>query len=57
MNRLMDPMDKRTRKFPFVYVPAAATDVRVTWAKARIEAQAKQEAQEQTVRPIRKAMP
>jgi len=50
--RLFDPMDKRTRTFPFAYVPAASTDVSATWAKARARLEAKR--REQAVRPIKR---
>ena len=46
MSRLLDPKDKRG-EFPFRYTPAAATDVKETFRKARerIEAEAKRQAE------------
>jgi len=54
MAKLMDPMDKRTKRFPFAYTDSAKTDVRKTIAaelrrlaeQKKKDEQIKQEAQE-----------
>lgn len=51
MSNLLDPRDKKTGKYPFVYRSAAATDISATFARIRREQREQAEAeQERTVK-------